>query len=144
MSTEERDQRRARLEQLSDLDLTLMAEDYLVSLEDHAAAKDWQSAETLKPDLELIDEILKERGLYDARTVVMDVDEKVKREVKAYMRAQGVTQNQLAEKLGIKQPSVAAVLGKTAAVNQGFAEVLDVLNLELIVVPKGTDLSGCL
>lgn len=67
MSTEERDQRRARLEQLSDLDLTLMAEDYLASLEDHAAAKDWQSAETLKPDLELIDELLKERGLYDAR-----------------------------------------------------------------------------
>lgn len=68
MSTEERDQRRARLEQLSDLDLTLMAEDYLTSLEDHAAAKDGQSAETLNPDLELVDEILKERGLYDART----------------------------------------------------------------------------
>ncbi|CAA9315526.1 MAG: hypothetical protein AVDCRST_MAG93-5475 [uncultured Chloroflexia bacterium] len=67
MSTEERDQRRARLEQLSDLDLTLMAEDYLVSLEDHAAAKDWGSAKMLRPGLDLIDEIMKERGLYDAR-----------------------------------------------------------------------------
>lgn len=67
MATQEREQRRARLKQLSDLDLTLMAEDYLISLEGHVAAKDWQSAESLRPDLELIDEILKERGLYDAR-----------------------------------------------------------------------------
>lgn len=66
-ATQERDQRRARLEQLSDLDLTLMAEDYLTSLEEHVAAKDCQSAETLRPDLELIDVILKERGLYNAR-----------------------------------------------------------------------------
>lgn len=67
MPTQQHNQRRAKLEQLSDLDLALMAEDYLASLEDHAAAKDWQSAETLKPDLELIDEILKDRGRYDAR-----------------------------------------------------------------------------
>ena len=67
MSTRERNQRRAKLEQLSDLDLTLMAGDYVTSLEDHVAAKDWQNAESLTPDLELIDEILKERGLYDAR-----------------------------------------------------------------------------
>lgn len=66
MSTEERNQRRAGLEQLSDLDLTLMAGDYLTSLEEHVAAQDWQSAESLRPDLDLIDEILKERGLYDA------------------------------------------------------------------------------
>jgi hypothetical protein len=59
MSAQQRNQRRARLEQLFYLDLTLMAEDYLISLEDHAAAKDWQSAETLKPDIDLIDEILK-------------------------------------------------------------------------------------
>lgn len=38
MATRERDQRRAKLEQRSDLDLTLMAEDYLISLEDHVAA----------------------------------------------------------------------------------------------------------
>jgi hypothetical protein len=67
MSTQERSQRRARLEQLSDPNLTLMADDYLANLKDHAAAKDWQSAEALRPDLELIDEVLKERGLYDAR-----------------------------------------------------------------------------
>lgn len=67
MSAQERNQRRAKLEQLSDLDLTLMADDYLTSLEDHVAAKDWRSAALLRPDLELINEILKERGLYDAR-----------------------------------------------------------------------------
>ena len=67
----------------------------------------------------------------------MDVDEKVKREVKVFMRARGVTQSQLAEKLNIKQPSVAAVLGKTAAINQGFAEVLEALDLELVVRTKG-------
>lgn len=43
MSTQERNQRRAKLEQLSDLDLTLMAGDYLASLEDHVAVKDWRA-----------------------------------------------------------------------------------------------------
>ena len=67
MSTRERNQRCSRREQLSDLDHTLMADDYLTSFEDHVTAKDWRSAELLRSNLELIDEILKERGLYDAR-----------------------------------------------------------------------------
>lgn len=69
----------------------------------------------------------------------MDVDAKVKAEVKARMRELKITQAELAERLGIKQPSVAAVLSKTAAVNQGFADVLNALDLELYVKPKGLE-----
>jgi transcriptional regulator with XRE-family HTH domain len=66
----------------------------------------------------------------------MDVDLKIKAEVKRYMQEHGITQRQLADKLGIKQPSVAAALGKTAAVNQGFIAQLDALGLELAVKTK--------
>ncbi len=54
------------------------------------------------------------------------------------MRRGGTTQKELADKLGIRQPSVAAALGKTTAINQGFAEILDALGLELVVQPKTT------
>ena len=67
MTTPERDRRRAQLNRLSNLDLTLMADDYLTSLEHYVAAKDWEGAETFRHDLELLDELLQERGLYGGR-----------------------------------------------------------------------------
>jgi predicted XRE-type DNA-binding protein len=66
----------------------------------------------------------------------MSVDDSIKSQVKAHMRRGGTTQKELADKLGIRQPSVAAALGKTTAINQGFAEILDALGLELTVQPK--------
>jgi predicted XRE-type DNA-binding protein len=66
----------------------------------------------------------------------MSVDDSIKSQVKAHMRRGGTTQKELADKLGIRQPSVAAALGKTTAINQGFAEILDALGLELVVRPK--------
>ncbi len=66
----------------------------------------------------------------------MSVDDSIKSQVKAHMRRGGTTQKELADKLGIRQPSVAAALGKTTAINQGFAEILDALGLELVVQLK--------
>lgn len=63
----------------------------------------------------------------------MSVDESVKHQVKRFLEDSGVTQQDLAERLGVKQPSVAAVLGKTRAVNKGFESLLDELGLELLV-----------
>lgn len=68
----------------------------------------------------------------------MDVDGAIKNQVKAYMRRAGITQKELADRLNIKQPSVAAALGKTTAVNQGFVGILDALGLELAVRPRAT------
>lgn len=67
MTTPKRDRRRAELDRLSDLDLTLMADDYLASLEHYIAAEDPEAAETFRPDLELLDELLQERGFYSGR-----------------------------------------------------------------------------
>jgi transcriptional regulator with XRE-family HTH domain len=61
------------------------------------------------------------------------------------MKAQGLTQEGLAEKLGTLQPSIARLLsGKSGAIPKLWQEVLDQLDLELVAVPKGTDVSKLL
>lgn len=58
------------------------------------------------------------------------------------MKAQGLTQEGLAEQLGTVQPSIARLLsGRSGAVPKLWQEVLDTLGLELVAVPKGADLS---
>ena len=53
------------------------------------------------------------------------------------MAEQGVTQAELAERLGVKQPSVAQVLSPNAAkIPQSLIDVLNELGLELVVKPK--------
>ena len=53
------------------------------------------------------------------------------------MSEQGLTQQALAERLGIKQPSVAAVIsGARGTIPQSLIDVLDALNLELYVREK--------
>lgn len=58
------------------------------------------------------------------------------------MKARGLTQETLAEKLGTLQPSIARLLsGRSGAVPKLWQDVLDELGLELVAVPKGADLS---
>lgn len=65
-------------------------------------------------------------------------DEHIRRVMRDAIRTQKLTQLQLAERLEVKQPSVAAVLsGKRGTIPQSLVDVLDVLGLELIAVPKG-------
>ena len=61
------------------------------------------------------------------------------------MKTLGLTQGTLAEKLGTLQPSIARLLsGRSGAVPKLWQEVLDELGLELVAVPKGTDVAKLL
>lgn len=75
----------------------------------------------------------------------MDVNIPTREIVRQRMKAQGLTQEVLAEKLGTLQPSIARLLsGKSGAIPKLWQEVLDELGLELVAVPKGTDVSKLL
>ena len=72
----------------------------------------------------------------------MDVNRPIRDAVRQRMKAQGLTQEGLAEQLGTLQPSIARLLsGRSGAVPKLWQEVLDAVGLELVAVPKGTDLS---
>ncbi len=72
----------------------------------------------------------------------MDVNKRIRETARQQMKAQGLTQEGLAEKLGTLQPSIARLLsGRSGTVPKLWQDVLAELGLELVAVPKGTDLS---
>ena len=66
----------------------------------------------------------------------------VREAVRHTMKAQGITQEVLAERVGTVQPSIARLLtGKSGAIPPLWQNVLDTLGLELVAVPKGSSRS---
>lgn len=67
----------------------------------------------------------------------MTTDERIRQSIKQTMGEKGLTQQAIADELGVKQPSVAAVIGGSrGTIPQSLVDILDVLDLELIAVPK--------
>ena len=58
------------------------------------------------------------------------------------MQADGVTQTALAERMGIERTNLVRIVnGHIGTVPKRWQQLLDELGLELVAVPKGTDLS---
>lgn len=68
------------------------------------------------------------------------MNNKVVRTVRAKMKADGVTQEALAKRLGMERTNlVRLVNGHVGSVPKRWQQVLDELGLELVAVPKGAD-----
>jgi transcriptional regulator with XRE-family HTH domain len=68
----------------------------------------------------------------------MDSDTHIRRAIESAMREKGLTQAELARRLGKTPQSVAPILkGRRGKQPESLLEVLDALGLELKVVPKG-------
>lgn len=66
-----------------------------------------------------------------------DSDKAIRDTVKRVMHKEGLTQAALAERLGVKQPSVADILsGRRGRQPESLLNLLDALGLELTVTPK--------
>ncbi|WP_245808585.1 helix-turn-helix domain-containing protein [Deinococcus hopiensis] len=64
-------------------------------------------------------------------------DEQIRTALRAAMAARNVTQAELARRLEVKQPSVAAILsGKRGSIPQSLLDVLEALDLELTAHPR--------
>ena len=62
--------------------------------------------------------------------------------VKTKMQADGITQTALAERMGIERTNLVRIVnGHIGTVPKRWQQLLDELGLELVAVPKGTDLS---
>ena len=67
----------------------------------------------------------------------MDVNQKIRVQVRETMAAQGLTQAELARRLGIKPPSLAQILsGKRGTIPASLMDVLHALGLTLEAVPS--------
>lgn len=66
-----------------------------------------------------------------------DLNEKLKREIKAYLVKQGKSQRALAAEINLTPAALGNVLGsKRGLLTPNAVKVLDALGLELIAVPK--------
>ncbi len=66
-----------------------------------------------------------------------DADKTIRDTMKRVMHEEGLTQAALAERLGVKQPSVADILsGRRGRQPESLLNLLDALGLELTVTPK--------
>jgi transcriptional regulator with XRE-family HTH domain len=69
----------------------------------------------------------------------------IRQTVKNHMRARDLTQRELARRTDMHETNLARLLaGRSGKINEGWQRVLDELGLELIAVPKGTDISKLL
>jgi predicted transcriptional regulator len=67
----------------------------------------------------------------------MTTDERIRLAMREAMNEKGLTQQDLADLLGVKQPSVAQLIaGKYGAIPQSLLNALEVLDLELVVQTK--------
>jgi len=66
-----------------------------------------------------------------------ETDQTIRQAIREAMLSQGLTQAELAQKLGVKQPSVAQLIsGKYGAVPASLLNALDALGLEIVIQPK--------
>ena len=67
----------------------------------------------------------------------MTTDARIREAIRQAMSEQGMTQQAVADRLGVKQPSVGAVVsGRRGVIPKSLIDILDVLSLELYVRPK--------
>ncbi len=69
--------------------------------------------------------------------MVRTMNEQVRQAARKRMKAQGITQEKLAEMTGMQQPNVARLLtGRSGSIPDNWQKVLDALGLELVAVKK--------
>jgi transcriptional regulator with XRE-family HTH domain len=71
---------------------------------------------------------------------VMDVNERIRYVARQAVAEKGMTQEELAKLAGIKQATVSRLLTGRLGKPGTWEQLLDALGLELVAVPKGTDL----
>ncbi|MDK2014521.1 helix-turn-helix domain-containing protein [Deinococcus sp. 43] len=65
------------------------------------------------------------------------MNDQVRQAVRERMKAQGMTQTELGDAVGMAQPNIQRLLaGRVGAVPESWQKVLDALGLELQAVPK--------
>lgn len=70
------------------------------------------------------------------------MNDTIRKRVRSEMDRADVSTYQLAELVGMKQPNVTRVLtGRSGSIPDSWQKILDALDLELVVVPKGSDVS---
>jgi transcriptional regulator with XRE-family HTH domain len=70
----------------------------------------------------------------------MNMNEKIVQTVKAKMKQDGISQQALADRLGMQRTNLVKIVnGHVSGVPRRWQEVLDELGLELIAVPKEDD-----
>lgn len=68
---------------------------------------------------------------------MIGMNEQVRQAVRERMKAQGITQVELGQRVGLAQPNVQRLLaGRVGTVPESWQKVLDALGLELVAVPK--------
>lgn len=71
-----------------------------------------------------------------------NVNETIRQTVKEKMKMRELTQRELAKRTDMHETNLARLLaGRSGKINEGWQRVLDELGLELVAVPKGTDLT---
>jgi transcriptional regulator with XRE-family HTH domain len=71
-----------------------------------------------------------------------NMNDTIRQTVRDRMRARDLTQRELAKRTDMHETNLARILaGRSGKINEGWQRVLDELGLELVAVPKGTDLS---
>ncbi len=75
----------------------------------------------------------------------MVVNSQIRNAAGKAVERQGLTQKQLAERVGMSQPAVGRVLnGARKGDPDSWQRILGALGLELVAVPKGTNITGLL
>ncbi len=71
----------------------------------------------------------------------MTMNRQIREAASAVVDKRGLTQKALAERVGMSQPAVGRILnGERKGDPDSWARILNELGLELIAVPKGTDI----
>lgn len=75
----------------------------------------------------------------------MRMNVRIRESVKAHMRAKNLSQEALGELVDMAQPNIARLLsGRSGRIPETWNRILDALELEVVAVPKGTDVNKLL
>ena len=70
----------------------------------------------------------------------MNMTERIRQTIRERMSEQGLTQEELGERVGMSQPNVARALsGRSGSIPDTWRRILEELGLELIAVPKDSN-----
>lgn len=70
------------------------------------------------------------------------VNKTIRQTIKDQMKTHELTQRELAKRTDMHETNLARLLaGRSGKVNEGWQRVLDELGLELVALPKGTDMT---
>lgn len=75
----------------------------------------------------------------------MTMTDSVRALVNQRMAAKGMNRAQLAREVGMELPNISRILnGRSGVMPESWGRILDALGLELVAVPKGTDVAKLL